>query len=71
LLGLIAEQVTETVKLADRDFEKVNINIPEAPFLGKVARDAKGIVQLLNVDKLLSSKARDILFADTEQAASA
>lgn len=51
-LGLIADQVTDAQSLA-ADFERSPVNVPAAPYLGGVAADDTGILQLLRVERLL------------------
>jgi chemotaxis-related protein WspB len=62
LLGLLAEHVTETMSCSAKDFKDSGVSLPDAPFLGRVAADAKGLVQWLQVDQLLPPEVRDLLF---------
>ncbi|SDK50456.1 chemotaxis-related protein WspB [Maridesulfovibrio ferrireducens] len=65
-LGLLAENITETVKLFDSDFESSGLEIPDAPWLGKVARIEGGMLQLIKPGKLLSDELRTVLFSKSE-----
>ncbi|SMF33199.1 chemotaxis protein CheW [Desulfovibrio gilichinskyi] len=65
-LGMIAENITETVKISDSDFESSGLDIPDAPWLGRVARVAGGMLQLIKPGKLLSDELRTVLFSKEE-----
>lgn len=62
VIGLIAEHVTETMRRSDQDFVAPGISGGETPYLGRIATDARGIVQLVEVSRLLPSSVRDLLF---------
>ncbi len=62
LLGLIAEDATETVRRPDTDFVASGVTIEDAPYLGPIATDARGIVQLVDVSTLLPPSVREVLF---------
>ena len=61
-LGLLAENITETLKVADSDFEDPGLEIPDAPWLGRVARINGNMLQLLKPYKLLTEELRTVLF---------
>jgi chemotaxis-related protein WspB len=61
-LGLIAEKATETVRRDPADFTDSGVSNNGAPYLGRVASDANGLVQWIEVDKLLPAAVRDVLF---------
>ncbi|MFW5500475.1 MULTISPECIES: chemotaxis protein CheW [unclassified Maridesulfovibrio] len=61
-LGLLAENITETLKVTDSDFEDSGLEIPDAPWLGRVARINDCMLQLLKPHKLLSEELRQVLF---------
>ena len=63
LIGLLAEQVTETVRLAEADFADLGMAVAGAPYLGPVAADKNGITQRIEVNLLLSQELRSQLFA--------
>ncbi|NHZ94080.1 chemotaxis protein CheW, partial [Massilia sp. CCM 8733] len=54
LLGLIAEKVNNTMRRNPDDFLDPGIGNPDAPYLGKVATDAQGLVRRVEIDKLIS-----------------
>jgi chemotaxis-related protein WspB len=62
LLGLVAERVTETVRRDEADFVASGVSNDRAPYLGPVAIDARGLVQWIDVERLLSAPVRDALF---------
>lgn len=53
LLGLIAERATETARRPATDFVRSNMANDQARYLGPVATDARGLLQLVDVGYLL------------------
>lgn len=64
LLGLLAERVVETLKLAPEAFTDTGVEIPEAHYLGRVARDGRGLLQAIETDALLPPEVEALLFQD-------
>ena len=62
LLGVIAEQATETMRRPCTDFVDSGVTLNEAPYLGPVTTDARGIIQLVEVSRLVPPPVRDVLF---------
>jgi len=62
LLGLIAEKATETVRREPADFVASGVTNAQASYLGPVATDARGLVQWIDVKKLLPASLREVLF---------
>lgn len=62
LLGLIAEKATETVRRDRTDFVASGITDDRAAYLGPVAMDARGLMQWVDLRKLLPTSVRDALF---------
>jgi len=62
LLGLVAENVTETFRREASDFRDAGVDLPQARWLGPVASDAGGLVQWVQVGELLSPELRALLF---------
>jgi chemotaxis-related protein WspB len=62
LLGLIAEKATETMRREAADFIPSGITNDRAAYLGPVATDARGLVQWIDVAKLVPDSVRDVLF---------
>ena len=61
-IGLIAEQATDTLRRTPGDFVDPGISSRDAAYLGPVTRDARGLVQCIDVSQLLSAAVRDALF---------
>ena len=64
ILGLLAERVTETVKLKDSDFQDSGIALDEAPYLGPLIKLGDDLVQLLEIETLLLEDLRAQLFRE-------
>jgi chemotaxis-related protein WspB len=64
VLGLLAEQVTETVRRSEEDFRDAGVSVSDAPYLGPVTTHAGSIVQRIDVHNLLSGNVRDLLFGE-------
>ena len=62
LLGLLAERTTETIRREESDFADAGVAVDGAPYLGPVTRDARGLIQRVEVNRLLSGSVRDVLF---------
>jgi chemotaxis-related protein WspB len=62
LLGLVAEQATETIRRERSDFVDAGASSDRAPFLGPVAKDKRGLIQLIEPRTLLSQSVCDALF---------
>ena len=60
LLGLLAEHVRGTQEIADRSLS--NAGVTAAPFLGQVASDSEGMIQLVELAYLLTAQLRALLF---------
>ena len=66
LLGLIAEQVKETVRREASEFVASGVSASDARYLGPLASDASGLLQWIHVDKLLPPEIRVLLQAPQE-----
>lgn len=64
LLGLIAEKCAETVRLDAGDFVASGITIDAASYLGPVTTHKHGLIQRIEVGKLLPAAVRDVLFKE-------
>jgi chemotaxis-related protein WspB len=56
LLGLIVERATETASKSPADFVAPGVDCPTARFLGKVAPDARGFIQHIDLAQLLNAE---------------
>lgn len=54
LVGLIAEQATQTLRCDHLQFLDSGVSNDAAPYLGPVLRDADGLLQRIELDRLLS-----------------
>ena len=68
ILGLIAENATGTVRLEPTDFLNVGVTVAETPYLGPVAKDERGLIQWIEVTKLLPEPVRGVLFRESPAA---
>jgi chemotaxis-related protein WspB len=67
LLGLIAEQVTRTLKRSHADFIAAGVTSDTAPYLGPVATDDAGhLVQWIEVQQLIPEAVSAALFRQAE-----
>lgn len=62
LLGLIAERATETIQRAATDFAPSGVASDAAPYLGPVTQDGTGLIQWIDVQKLLSASLSSVLY---------
>jgi chemotaxis-related protein WspB len=62
LLGLIAERMTEIEAWDQSAFSPPGVTSVEAPYLGPVAADARGLVQAINLAALLPPGVDEVLF---------
>jgi chemotaxis-related protein WspB len=67
LLGLIAEHATEMFRKDPKDFIDSGMRIGSAPYLGPVALDPSGAIQLVHEQQFLSDQVRALLFSEAEQ----
>ena len=63
LLGLLAEQVTETIICEESQFQPTGISIKDALFLGDVMLKEQFTVQHIKLDLLLSNNQMEELFS--------
>jgi chemotaxis-related protein WspB len=65
LLGLVAENATETIRKERRDFVDPGVKIGAAPYLGPVLMDTQGPpIQWLHEEHLLSEPIERLLFRE-------
>ena len=69
LLGLIAEQATETLRRNRQDFVNAGLKVDSAPYLGPVLLDMRGMIQWIHEDRLLPAHVRESLFTQAQFAA--
>lgn len=61
-LGLIAESAGETLRREATAFVPSGITNDSAPYLGPLTRDERGLIQRVDVNRLLSDEIREVLF---------
>jgi chemotaxis-related protein WspB len=66
LLGLIAEKATETIRREACDFVDSGVPNERAPYLGAVATDTRGLVQRVDIARLLTAR-HQALFGQHEE----
>ena len=64
ILGLLAEQVTEAVKLDPAVFEDAGVCASGAPYLGGLARQNATLIQRIDVERLLPDDVQQLLFTE-------
>jgi len=64
VLGLLAEQATETLRRNEEDFTDAGLAVSDTPYLGNVTTDTGGIVQRIEIQNLLSEGVRNQLFRE-------
>lgn len=64
-LGLIAERATEIIRRDTTEFLDPGLKFGDAPYLGPLSTDSRGVIQRVHEQLLLSDKVRDILFCET------
>lgn len=62
LLGLMMEGATFTFHAKAEQFAPPGVEVKEAPYLGPVMADEKGIIQLIEVQRLLPTTVKEQLF---------
>lgn len=68
LLGLIAEHANETMRFEPTDFVCPGIVSDDAPYLGPIATGPRGLVQRIELDKLVPASIRDVLLKQPAEA---
>lgn len=64
LLGLVVEKATETIAREPGDFRSTGVANVTNRFLGPVARDARGLIQRVDVQALLTAELRAALYSE-------
>jgi chemotaxis-related protein WspB len=63
-LGLVAEHATNMIQRSVQDFVETGLESEEAHYLGRVATDAGGLIQWIEVERLLTPEVRNVLFRE-------
>lgn len=68
LLGLIAEKATETLRRDPGDFVASGVTSGRAAYLGPVVVEKRGLIQWIEVNKLLPAETQEALFRQPVEA---
>jgi chemotaxis-related protein WspB len=69
LLGILAEHATETFRRPEEDFQDSGVAMADASWLGPVLTDAAGIVQRIEISRLLPRNLCNQLFCQSAETA--
>jgi chemotaxis-related protein WspB len=69
LLGLVVEHLSEVSRVAGREAFAPAMHVPAAPYLGPILRADGRLVQLIEVEHVLSESLRECLFGAVAAAA--
>ena len=61
-LGLMAERVTDTISCSEDDLHAPGIESENAEFLDRILFDNDGMIQLINLKKILPDTLKEVLF---------
>ena len=64
VLGLIAEQATNMIQRSIQEFIETGVESDNARYLGRVTNDPGGLIQWVEVERLLTPEVRDVLFRE-------
>ncbi len=67
ILGLMTEQVVETLQKSESEFVDPNIQIDTASYLGKIIVDEQGMIQCLRVEYLFSEAQQVNLLPESDR----
>ncbi len=68
-LALVAERAQELLQREAGEFAETGVAVDAAPYLGPVTRDARGLVQWISPEQLLSPEVREALYIQVKEAA--
>ncbi len=67
LFGLLIEKISETVKVPDHAFTRSGVMADGAQFLGDIAIYDGIMIQVININKVLSDSVKAMLFCDLKE----
>lgn len=67
LIGLLAEKLTEVMRLDESQFKASGVTSENARYLGDVVTDSRGILQRLKISELIPPGAQKLLFGQDPQ----
>lgn len=65
LVGLLGKQVTDTLAIKRSDFYESGVKAEAASYLGMVARDEGGLVNLIVPQELIASEVASVFFSES------
>ena len=66
IIGLLCENILGTKNIENSEIESNGLNIEDAQFLSNVYNSKDSMIQLINVNKLLTKEAEKVLFTEME-----
>lgn len=66
IIGLLADNLTQTIRITPDKFSSCGIQELEAEFLGDVAQHEDGMIQLVNVEQILNTTLKSRLYNSVE-----
>lgn len=63
-LGLIVEHATNMIQRSVQDFRETGVESDDARYLGRVTNDSGGLIQWIEVERLLTLEVRNVLFRE-------
>jgi chemotaxis-related protein WspB len=63
-LGLIVEHATNMIQRSSQDFREPGVESDDARYLGRVTNDSGGLIQWIEVERLLTLEVRNVLFRE-------
>lgn len=67
ILGLLAANTTGTVTRDNATFADTGIDIPAAPWMGKISVDQAALIQLVTIENLLTDELKSQLFTGSKE----
>jgi len=64
MLGVLAERVTETVRVTDDTFMSTGLSMDDSPYLGMAANTDQGLLQKITIRELLPAAVQAQLFPE-------
>ena len=63
--AVVTYKMVSSINELGTDFLSAGVTVDEAPYLGPVAKDERGLIQWIEVKKLLPESVRELLFRKT------
>ncbi len=61
LVAVLLEHASKTIHKSETDFVSSRVNVPEAPYFGRITRDQQGLIQNVDLDELMPPAVRERL----------